>query len=87
MYKLLTELEKAWCASEGTAGASRDEERWLADCFGELVDRALHQLRLHRDLYPALLPICLNKLVNFCFFRKGLSRYRRMLCASVSYAP
>lgn len=65
MYKLLTELEKAWCANEAlsgsgsgsgdsSAGVSRDEERWLADCFGEFVERALHQLRLHRDLYPVL---------------------------------
>lgn len=69
MYKLLTELEKAWCASEITSsvgdacgGASRDEERWLADCFGEYVERALHQLRLHRDLYPVLHHLSLNKL-------------------------
>ncbi|KAG6459452.1 BAI1-associated protein 3 [Manduca sexta] len=70
MYKLLTELERAWCSSEIDAGAgaecgatvSRDEERWLADCFGELVERALHQLRLHRDLYPVLHRLSLNKL-------------------------
>ncbi|CAK1556248.1 unnamed protein product [Leptosia nina] len=71
MFKLLNELERAWCASEsllgsgsGDAGAcaSRDEERWLADCFGEFVDRALHQLRLHRDLYPVLHHLSLNKL-------------------------
>ncbi|KOB79327.1 Uncharacterized protein OBRU01_00604 [Operophtera brumata] len=63
MSKLLTELEKAWCASEAIsgggsgdsgAGASRDEERWLADCFAEFMDRGLHQLKLHRDLYPVL---------------------------------
>ncbi|XP_072947566.1 BAI1-associated protein 3 [Epargyreus clarus] len=69
MFKLLSELEKAWCASEGTSssadggvGLSRDEQRWLADCFGEFVDRALHQLRLHRDLYPVLHHQSLNKL-------------------------
>jgi hypothetical protein len=71
MYKLLTELERAWCASEGfsssgsgdSSSISRDEERWLADCFGEFVDRALHQLRLHRDLYPVLHHQSLNKYV------------------------
>ncbi|XP_022124719.2 BAI1-associated protein 3 [Pieris rapae] len=71
MFKLLNELERAWCASEALVGsgsgdagacASRDEERWLADCFGELVERALHQLRLHRDLYPVLHHLSLNKL-------------------------
>ncbi|CAH2039629.1 unnamed protein product, partial [Iphiclides podalirius] len=71
MYKLLTELEKTWCAHEALngggsgdsgAGASRDEERWLADCFGEFVERALHQLRLHRDLYPVLHNLSLNQL-------------------------
>lgn len=72
MYKLLTELERAWCASEYPSGGSgsgsgdsggvtRDEERWLADCFGEFVERALHQLRLHRDLYPVLHHYSLNK--------------------------
>lgn len=70
MYKLLTELERAWCACEALsgsgsgdagAGASRDEERWLADCFCEFVERALHQLRLHRDLYPVLHQYSLNK--------------------------
>ncbi|GBP95806.1 hypothetical protein EVAR_87935_1 [Eumeta japonica] len=68
MYKLLIELERAWCASEGAAceaggaTATRDEERWLADCFGELADRSLHHLRLHRDLYPVLHKQSLNKL-------------------------
>ncbi|CAB3259883.1 unnamed protein product [Arctia plantaginis] len=71
MYKLLTELERAWCACEAISGsgsgdsgsgASRDEERWLADCFCEFVERALHQLRLHRDLYPVLHQYSLNKL-------------------------
>ncbi|XP_028039029.1 BAI1-associated protein 3 [Bombyx mandarina] len=71
MYKLLTELERAWCASEAEAGScagesasglSRDEERWLADCFGEFVERGLHQMRLHRDLYPVLHGNSLNKL-------------------------
>lgn len=72
MYKLLTELERAWCASENCSsssdggGVTRDEERWLADCFGEFVDRALHQLRLHRDLYPVLHHYSLNKYVA-CF--------------------
>lgn len=65
MYKLLTELERAWSIGDmgGDAGAgiSRDEERWLADCFGEYVERALHQLRLHRDLYPVLHHLSLNK--------------------------
>lgn len=72
MNKLLTELERAWCASEADGGSataetgacvSRDEERWLADCFGELVERALHQLRLHRDLYPVLHRLSLTKYV------------------------
>ncbi|XP_026499223.2 BAI1-associated protein 3 [Vanessa tameamea] len=74
MYKLLTELERAWCASESLSlgsgsgsgdsgsGATRDEERWLAVCFCEFVERALHQLRLHRDLYPVLHHLSLNKL-------------------------
>ncbi|XP_075979118.1 BAI1 associated protein 3 [Anticarsia gemmatalis] len=71
MYKLLTELERAWSACESISssgsgdsgsGASRDEERWLADCFCEFVERALHQLRLHRDLYPVLHQYSLNKL-------------------------
>ncbi|CAG4947849.1 unnamed protein product [Parnassius apollo] len=71
MYKLLTELERTWIAHEtltgggsgdSGAGASRDEERWLADCFGEFVERALHQLRLHRDLYPVLHNLSLNQL-------------------------
>ncbi|KAJ8716122.1 hypothetical protein PYW08_013407 [Mythimna loreyi] len=71
MHKLLIELERAWCACEAISGggsgdsgsgASRDEERWLADCFGEYVDRALHQLRLHRDLYPVLHQYSINKL-------------------------
>ncbi|XP_060802443.1 BAI1-associated protein 3 [Amyelois transitella] len=68
MYKLLTELERAWCQSanassgEASGGSSRDEERWLAECFGEFVERALHQLRVHRDLYPVLHHLSLNKL-------------------------
>ncbi|XP_041987245.1 BAI1-associated protein 3 [Aricia agestis] len=73
MFKLLSELEKAWGASEGLGGSSsgsgdsgvgvsHDEERWLADCFCEFVERALHQLRLHRDLYPVLHHLSLNKL-------------------------
>lgn len=70
MHKLLIELERAWCACEAISGsgsgdsgsgASRDEERWLADCFAEYVDRALHQLRLHRDLYPVLHQYSINK--------------------------
>lgn len=73
MFKLLTELERTWYASEAlsdgggdaVSGASRDEERWLADCFGDLVERALHQLRLHRDLYPVLHRFSLTKLVNW----------------------
>ncbi|XP_026316773.1 BAI1-associated protein 3 [Hyposmocoma kahamanoa] len=82
MYKLLTELEKAWCTSEITSGsgdacggASRDEERWLADCFGEYVERALHQLRLHRDLYPVLHHLSLNKLE---FLLRCLSQLSQM---------
>ncbi|XP_061715227.1 BAI1-associated protein 3 [Cydia pomonella] len=87
MYKLLTELERTWCASEGMplraeacpgAGgscASRDEERWLADCFGEFVERALHQLRLHRDLYPVLHHQSLNKLE---FLLRCLSQLSQM---------
>lgn len=74
MHKLLTELERAWCASESLggggsgsgdsgSGATRDEERWLAVCFCEFVERALHQLRLHRDLYPVLHHLSLNKYV------------------------
>ncbi|CAG9088102.1 unnamed protein product [Plutella xylostella] len=39
-----------------------DEERWLADCFSDFLERALHQLRLHRDLYPVLHHLSLNKL-------------------------
>ncbi|XP_048487474.1 BAI1-associated protein 3 [Plutella xylostella] len=68
MYKLLTELERSWYACEALcgggdgAGTSRDEERWLADCFSDFLERALHQLRLHRDLYPVLHHLSLNKL-------------------------
>ncbi|XP_049874475.1 BAI1-associated protein 3 [Pectinophora gossypiella] len=84
MFKLLTELEKAWCACEAMSGggsgdssgtASRDEERWLADCFCEFVDRALHQLRLHRDLYPVLHHLSLNKLE---FLLRCLSQLAQM---------
>ncbi|KAL0822546.1 hypothetical protein ABMA28_004591 [Loxostege sticticalis] len=86
MYKLLTELERAWCASEYPSGGSgsgsgdsggvtRDEERWLADCFGEFVERALHQLRLHRDLYPVLHHYSLNKLE---FLLRCLSQLSQM---------
>ncbi|XP_053606355.1 BAI1-associated protein 3 isoform X2 [Plodia interpunctella] len=81
MYKLLTELERAWCSSENacsgeaSGGFSRDEERWLADCFGEFVERALHQLRLHRDLYPVLHHLSLNKLE---FLLRCLSQLSQM---------
>ncbi|XP_063827905.1 BAI1-associated protein 3 [Ostrinia nubilalis] len=86
MYKLLTELERAWCASEcsssssgsgsgDSGGVTRDEERWLADCFGEFVERALHQLRLHRDLYPVLHHYSLNKLE---FLLRCLSQLSQM---------
>lgn len=84
MYKLLTELERAWCANEAISGGgsgdcgvgvSRDEERWLADCFGEFVERALHQLRLHRDLYPVLHSQSLNKLE---FLLRCLSQVSQM---------
>ncbi|XP_032520325.2 BAI1-associated protein 3 [Danaus plexippus] len=69
--KLLVELERAWCVSESMSGggsgdsgsaATHDEERWLADCFRQFVERALHQLRLHRDLYPVLHHHSINKL-------------------------
>lgn len=73
MHKLMLELERAWVSSESLgggggsgdsgAGVSRDEERWLADCFGEFVERGLHQLRCHRDLYPVLYHMSLSKLV------------------------
>lgn len=52
-------------SGDGGAGVSHDEERWLAVCFCEFVERALHQLRLHRDLYPVLHHLSLNKLVIF----------------------
>ncbi|CAG9793854.1 unnamed protein product [Diatraea saccharalis] len=88
MCKLLTELERAWCASESlsggsgeSSGVSRDEERWLADCFGEFVERALHQLRLHRDLYPVLHHHSLTKTEIVGALRKGTAEWYEALCA------
>ncbi|VVC86709.1 unnamed protein product, partial [Leptidea sinapis] len=100
MFKQLNELESEWRASEALVGsgsgdaacASRDEERWLADCFGEFVDRALHQLRLHRDLLEYLLR-CLSFVSQMrafwrcCPFSKEMSLYHmRMVWRSIGGA-
>ncbi|XP_065160507.1 BAI1-associated protein 3 isoform X2 [Atheta coriaria] len=50
MLQLLTEVEHAW----GTSNLTREEEMWLAESFNAMLERWLHQLRHHRQLFPAL---------------------------------
>lgn len=52
MHKLLSELDKVWCARTIT----KEEENWLAESFTMFLERSLNQIRKHRELYPALHP-------------------------------
>ncbi|GJQ84188.1 hypothetical protein Trydic_g2862 [Trypoxylus dichotomus] len=50
MLQLLTDIEHAW----GGATLTREEEMWLAESFTAMLERWMHQLRHHRQLFPAL---------------------------------
>ncbi|XP_022901984.1 BAI1-associated protein 3 isoform X2 [Onthophagus taurus] len=58
MLQLLTDIEHAW----SSATLTREEEMWLAESFTAMLERWLHQLRHHRQLFPALHTPCLTRL-------------------------
>ncbi|XP_017779059.1 PREDICTED: BAI1-associated protein 3 isoform X2 [Nicrophorus vespilloides] len=58
MLQLLTDVELAWSSSSLT----REEEMWLAEAFTSILERWLHQLRHHRQLFPALHTASLTRL-------------------------
>ncbi|CAH1171241.1 unnamed protein product [Phaedon cochleariae] len=58
MLQLLTDVENGWTGGTLT----REEEMWLAEKFTAMQERWLHELRHHRQLFPALHAASLTRL-------------------------
>ncbi|KAI8126251.1 BAI1-associated protein 3 [Lucilia cuprina] len=81
MHRLLTDVEKQWNASS-QEHLTRELEQWLAEAMNGFVERSLHQIRRHRDIFPALNPPSLIRLEFLlrCLGLLGSMRAFRVVC-------
>lgn len=77
LHKLIIDMDRLWVQT-----VSHELEQWLAQAMSRFVEVSLHQMRLHREIFPALHPPSLVRLEFLlrCLGLLGSMRAFRQVC-------
>lgn len=80
IHRLLLDVDKQW--SQYQEALTRELEQWLAEAMTGFVEKALNQIRRHRDIFPALHPPSLIRLEFLlrCLGLLGSMKAFRQVC-------